>query len=105
MVTCEECGRTDMRYDEALWRRSHGRDSAILCSPCYAAGGMHGAGPDGDPAAEELARAFDLVIETCRASGSEMPQEMYDFLEIGERVDSRATAAYEMRLDGISEER
>lgn len=103
MVTCEECGRTDMRYDEALWRRSHGRDSAILCSPCYAAGGMHGTGPDGDPAAEELARAFDLMIETCRADGSQMMQTMHDYLELGERVERRAIASHEARLEGLAE--
>ena len=103
MVTCEDCGRVDMNHDEALWRRSHGRESAVLCSPCYAAGGMHGTGPEGDPAAEELARAFDLLIENCRASGSQMSQEMHDYLWLAERAEQRAIAAYAARGEWLAE--
>lgn len=103
MVTCEDCGRADFNHDEALWRRSHGLESAVLCSPCYAAGGMHGAGPEGDPAAEELARAFDLLIESCRASGSQMSQAMHDYLFLAERAERRAIAAHEARGEGLAE--
>ncbi len=94
---CEECGREDIGRDPALWRRSHGRDIAILCSPCYAAGGVHGAGPHGDAAATELARAFDLAAATCRASGSQLTQPVRDYLDAVERIESRAIAAYEAR--------